>query len=76
VPRTDDHAKGHARRAVALRWGQVALLGVVVLLVGFRIWQREDGGVPGTVAFGLMAASALAVGVLERFRASAVKQSR
>ncbi|MGQ4477815.1 hypothetical protein [Streptomyces sp. SAS_276] len=61
---------------MTIRWIQVVLFGVVVLLVGFRIWEREHSGGSSSIVFGLMAASALSVGVLERYRANAAKQSR
>ncbi|MER7537013.1 hypothetical protein ABTX77_19870 [Streptomyces sp. NPDC097704] len=71
----NDHAAGRDRRAVTIRWIQVALIAVVVLLFGFRTWGRDSGG-SSSIVFGLMAASALSVGVLERHRASATKRSR
>ncbi|MEW2624207.1 hypothetical protein [Streptomyces sp. NPDC048106] len=55
----DSNADGLGQRAVAIRWIQVVLFGVVVLLVGFRIWEREHGGGSSSIVFGLMAASAL-----------------
>ncbi|MGW1070095.1 hypothetical protein ACWD4F_37025 [Streptomyces aureus] len=72
----DSIADGHGQRAVAIRWIQAVLFGVVVLAVGFRVWERDHGGASSSIAFGLMVASALSVGVLERYRANAVKQSR
>lgn len=72
----DSNADGRGRRAVALRWIQVVLFGVVVLLVGFRIWERDHGGGSSSIVFGLMAASALSVSVLEHYRANAAKPSR
>ncbi|MEU8028002.1 hypothetical protein AB0C13_05110 [Streptomyces sp. NPDC049099] len=71
----DSNADGHGQR-VAIRWIRVVLFGVVVLLVGFRIWEREHSGGSSSIVFGLMAASALSVGGLERYRASAAKRSR
>ncbi|MFF5281907.1 hypothetical protein [Streptomyces sp. NPDC013171] len=71
----DDNADGHDRRAVAIRWIQALLFGAVVLLFGFRIWGRDSGG-SSSIVFGLTAASALSIGVLERYRASAAKRSR
>ncbi|MEU9157034.1 hypothetical protein AB0D59_42460 [Streptomyces sp. NPDC048417] len=73
---SDSNADGHRRRAVAIRRTQAGLFGVVVLLVGFRIWEREHGGGSSSIVFGLMAASALSVGVLERYRVNAAKRSR
>lgn len=72
----DSNADGHGRRAVAIRWIQIVLFGVVVLLVGFRIWEREHSGGSSSITFGLMATSALSIGVLERYRANAAKGSR
>lgn len=72
----DSNADGHGQRAVAIRWIQVVLFGVVVLLVGFSFWEREHSGGSNSIEFGLMAASALSIGVLERYRANAAKQSR
>ncbi|MGV4987926.1 hypothetical protein ACWC0C_42225 [Streptomyces sp. NPDC001709] len=72
----DSNADGQGQRAVAIRWIQVVLFGVVVLLVGFRVWEREHGGGSSSIVFGLMAASALSIGVLERYRANAAKRSR
>ncbi|GAA3852026.1 hypothetical protein GCM10022403_099280 [Streptomyces coacervatus] len=72
----DSNADGHGQRAVTIRWIQVVLFAVVVLLVGFRIWERHNGGGSSSVVFGLMAASALSIGVLERYRATAAKRSR
>ncbi|MFD3583249.1 hypothetical protein [Streptomyces sp. NPDC058683] len=74
--RGDSNADGHDPRAVAIRWIQVVLLGVVVLLVGFRIWEREHGGGSSSIVFGLMAASALSIGVLEHYRANATERPR
>ncbi|MEU7339604.1 hypothetical protein [Streptomyces sp. NPDC007074] len=54
---------------------QVVLFGVVVVLVGFRVWERDHGGDPSSITFGLMAASALSIGVLEHYRANAAKRS-
>ncbi|MFB7329746.1 hypothetical protein [Streptomyces sp. NPDC056190] len=62
----DCNADGHGQRAVAIRWIQVVLFGVVVLLVGFRIWEREHSSGSNSIVFGLMAASALSIGALER----------
>ncbi|MGW7608042.1 hypothetical protein ACWGKW_12355 [Streptomyces sp. NPDC054766] len=75
--RTRDNGAGdgghqHGRRARVIRRIQVALFCLVVLLVGFRVWEREHSGGSSSVLFGLMAASALSVGVLERYRANAV----
>ncbi|MFD1661610.1 hypothetical protein ACFSL4_26240 [Streptomyces caeni] len=72
----DSNADGHGPRAVAIRWIQVLLFGVVVLLVGFRIWERHHGGASSSIVFGLMTASALSIGALERYRANAAKRSR
>ncbi|MFJ7965617.1 hypothetical protein [Streptomyces sp. NPDC096324] len=72
----DSNADGHGQRAVAIRWMQVVLFGVVVLLVGFRVWEREHSGGSSSIVFGLMAASALSIGVLEQYRANAAKRSR
>lgn len=73
----DNDADGHGqRRALVIRWIQVLLLGLVVLLVGFRVWERHHSGGSSSIVFGLMAASALSVGVLERYRANAARQSR
>ena len=72
----DSNADGHGSRAVPIRWIQVVLFGVVVLLVGFRVWEREHGGGSGSIVFGLTAASALSIGVLEHCRANAAKRSR
>ncbi|MFG2480620.1 hypothetical protein [Streptomyces fagopyri] len=72
----DNNAHGHGQRAAAIRWIQVALFGVVVLLVGFRIWERDHGGGSSSIVFGLMAASALSIGALEHYRANAAKRSR
>ncbi len=72
----DSIADGHGQRAVAVRWIQALLFGVVVLAVGFRVWERGHGGASSSIVFGLMAASALSVGVLERYRANAAEQSR
>ncbi|MFF4360263.1 hypothetical protein [Streptomyces sp. NPDC001604] len=72
----DSNADGRGQRAVAIRWIQVVLFGLVVLLVGFRVWEREHGGGSSSTVFGLMAASALSIGVLERCRANAAKRSR
>ncbi|MET9588751.1 hypothetical protein ABZY10_37850 [Streptomyces sp. NPDC006539] len=55
---------------------QVALLGLVVLLVSFRVWEREHGEGSNSIMFGLMAASALAIGVLKRYRANAARRFR
>ncbi|WP_326739898.1 hypothetical protein [Streptomyces sp. NBC_01022] len=74
--RRDSNADGRGQRAVAIRWIQVVLFGVVVLLVGFRVWEREHSGGSNSIEFGLMAASALSIGVLERYRVNAAKQSR
>ncbi|MER6244346.1 hypothetical protein [Streptomyces griseorubiginosus] len=52
------------------------LFAAVVLLVDFRIWERHRGGSPSAIVFGLMAASALAIGVLERYLATAAQRSR
>ncbi|MFJ6838696.1 hypothetical protein [Streptomyces sp. NPDC091209] len=52
------------------------LFGVVVLAAGFRIWERDHGGASSLIVFGLMAASALSIGVLERYRTNTAKQSR
>lgn len=71
----DSNAHGHDPRAVALRSMQVVLFGVVVVLVGFRVWERDHGGDPSSITFGLMAASALSIGVLEHYRANAAKRS-
>jgi hypothetical protein len=76
VRKGDSNADGHGQQAVAIRWVQVVLFGVVVLLVGFRIWEREHGGGSSSIVFGLMAGSALSIGVLERYRANAAKRSR
>ncbi|MEU9197900.1 hypothetical protein [Streptomyces hundungensis] len=73
---SDSNADGYGQRAVALRWVQVVLFGVVVLLAGFRIWERHHGGGSSSIVFGLMAASALSIGALERYRANAAKRSR
>ncbi|MET7899895.1 hypothetical protein [Streptomyces mirabilis] len=73
---SDSNADGHGRRAVVIRWIQVVLFGVVVLLVGFRIWEREHGGGSSSIVFGVMATSALSIGVLERYRANVAKRSR
>ncbi|MFF4977975.1 hypothetical protein [Streptomyces sp. NPDC001083] len=75
VRKRDSNAHGHDPRAVALRSMQVVLFGVVVVLVGFRVWERDHGGDPSSITFGLMAASALSIGVLERYRANAAKRS-
>ena len=56
-------ADGHGQRTVVIRWIQVALLVLVVLLVAFRVWTREHGGGSSSIVFGLMAASALSIGV-------------
>lgn len=72
----DSHTDGHGQRAVTIRWIQVGLFGVVVLLVGFRIWEREHSGGSSSIVFGLMAASALSIGVLGRYRANAAQRSR
>lgn len=72
----DGDAGGHSQRAVAIRWMQVVLFGVVVLLVGFRVWERDHGGGSSSIVFGLMAASALSIGVLERYRAYAAERFR
>ncbi|MFF3837503.1 hypothetical protein [Streptomyces sp. NPDC001930] len=71
----DSDADGHGQRAVAIGWMQVVLFGVVVLLFGFSVWEREHSGGSNSIVFGLMAASALSIGVLERYRANAVKRS-
>jgi uncharacterized membrane protein len=76
VRTSDSNADVYGQRAVALRWIQVVLFGVVVLLAGFRIWERHHGGGSSSIVFGLMAASALSIGVLERYRANAAKRSR
>jgi len=72
----DSSADGNGQRAVAIRWIQVVLFGVVVLLVGFRIWERDHGNGSSSIVFGLMAVSALSIGVLERYRANAARRSR
>ncbi|MFD8736573.1 hypothetical protein ACFV06_16900 [Streptomyces sp. NPDC059618] len=72
----DSNADGLGQRAVAIRWIQAVLFGVVVLAVGFRVWERDHVGASSSIMFGLMAASALSIGVLEHYRANAVKQSR
>ncbi|MFH8621928.1 hypothetical protein ACH4A8_08465 [Streptomyces vietnamensis] len=74
--RRDSDADGHGQQAVTIRWIQAVLFGAVVLLFGFRIWEREHGGGSSSIVFALMAASALSIGVLERHRANAVKRSR
>ncbi|MGW1746938.1 DAK2 domain-containing protein [Streptomyces sp. NPDC002092] len=51
---------------MAVRWIQVVLFGVVVLLVGFRIWERDHGDGSSSIVFGLMAASALSIGVRDK----------
>jgi hypothetical protein len=61
---------------VVIRWVQVVLFAVVVLLVVFHIWQREHSSGSNSIEFGLMAASALSIGVLERHRAPAAEESR
>ncbi|MFD5544237.1 hypothetical protein ACFWIJ_42185 [Streptomyces sp. NPDC127079] len=70
------NADGHGPRAVTIRWIQAVLFGVVVVLVGFRVWDRDHGGAPSSITFGLMAASALSIGALEHYRANAAKRSR
>ncbi|MFI5828727.1 hypothetical protein ACIA6C_16010 [Streptomyces sp. NPDC051578] len=70
------NADVYGQRAVALRWIQVALFGVFVLLAGFRILESHHGGGSSSIMFGLMATSALSIGVLERYRANAAKRSR
>ncbi|WP_306192654.1 hypothetical protein [Streptomyces sp. MK5] len=72
----DSDADGHGQRAVNIGWIQIVLFGVVVLLVGFRIWEREHGGGSNSIVFGPMAGSALSIGALERYRANAAKRSR
>ncbi|GGS24102.1 hypothetical protein GCM10010269_73560 [Streptomyces humidus] len=70
----DDDVDGHGqRKAVAIRWIQVAILGVVVLSAGFRVWEREPAE---PFYLGLMAASVVAIGTLERYRANAARRSR
>jgi hypothetical protein len=76
VRKRGSNADGHGPRAVTIRWIQVVLFGVVVLLVGFRIWEREHGCGSSSIVFGLMAAPALSIGVLEHFRANVAKRSR
>ncbi|MEU9456955.1 hypothetical protein [Streptomyces sp. NPDC048277] len=76
MPGRDSNADGNGRRAVAIRRIQVVLFGVVVLLVGFRVWERDHGHGSSTIVFGLMAASALSIGALERYRTNATKRSR
>ncbi|MGW0964625.1 hypothetical protein [Streptomyces sp. NPDC002516] len=72
----DSNADGHGQRAKAIRWIQAVLFGVVVLAIGFRVWERDHGGASNSILFGLMAASALSIGVLERHRVNAARQSR
>ena len=66
----------HGPRVMAIRWIQVVLFGVVVALAGFRVWERDHGGASSSIAFGLMAASSLSIGVLERYRANTAGRSR
>jgi hypothetical protein len=75
VRKSDSNADGHDLRAVTIRWIQAVLFGVVVVLVGFRVWDRDHGGAPSSITFGLMAASALSIGVLEHYWANAAKRS-
>ncbi|QDY78773.1 hypothetical protein [Streptomyces qinzhouensis] len=56
---------------MVIRRIQVALLGLVVLLFAIRVGDRELSGGSSSVVFGLMATSALSIGVLERYRAKA-----
>ncbi|MBB4980905.1 MULTISPECIES: hypothetical protein [Streptomyces] len=72
----DSNADGHGQRAVAIRWIQVVPFGVVVLLFGFPIWEREHSGGSSSIVFGLMTASASSIGMLERYRANVAKRSR
>ncbi|GGY34876.1 hypothetical protein [Streptomyces tanashiensis] len=72
----DSNADGHGQRAVAIRWIQVVPFGAVVLLFGFRIGEREHSGGSSSIAFGLMATSAMPIGILERYRANTAKRSR
>lgn len=58
---------------MAIRWIQVAILGVVVLLAGFRVWKREPAD---PIYLGLAATSVVAIGTLERYRANAARRSR
>ncbi|MFJ8229542.1 hypothetical protein ACIQ9E_06205 [Streptomyces sp. NPDC094448] len=67
---------GRGRKAVAIRWTQAGLLGLVVVLFAVGIGEREPGGGSSSVMFGLTAASALAIGVLERHRARSVRRFR
>ncbi|MET7572908.1 hypothetical protein ABZT04_31045 [Streptomyces sp. NPDC005492] len=69
----DCNAAGHSQRAMAVRWIQIVLFGVVVLLVGFHIWERHHSGGSSPIVFGLMAVSALSIGVLEQHRANVIK---
>ncbi|OIK24671.1 hypothetical protein [Streptomyces malaysiense] len=65
-----------ARRARVVRRAQFALLVVVVLLAGARVWEREHGDGSDSIVFGLMAGSALSIGVVERYRRSLTRGSR
>lgn len=76
MPTRGNDGDDRGQRAVVVRWIQVALLMLVVLLAGFRVWEREHGGGSSSIVFGLMAASALSIGVLERYRANAARWSR
>lgn len=64
------------RRAIALRGVQLALLGLVVVLAGLRFGDRDLRGDGSAIVFGVMAASSLSIGVLERYRARAAKGPR
>ncbi|MBO1331403.1 hypothetical protein [Streptomyces sp. VRA16 Mangrove soil] len=72
----DSDVGGHGPQAATIRWIQVALFGAVVLLVGFRIWERHHGGASSSITFGLMGAAALSIGALEHHRSNAARRSR
>ncbi|MEW1544940.1 hypothetical protein [Streptomyces tsukubensis] len=72
----DQDTAGHRRRIVGIRWMQAGLFALVVLLFAVGVGERESGGGSSTAVFGVMAASALAIGVLERYRARSVQRFR
>ncbi|MCM2392160.1 hypothetical protein [Streptomyces albipurpureus] len=65
-----------ARRAVALRRVQIALLGLVVALVAVRISTDDLGSDTESALFGLTASAGLLIGALERYRAGLAKRPR